>query len=321
MLPINRRQLILAGTMAALTQVSDAAPVHTGEPGGKTLLLWPDGAPGAGRVTAREEIVERLPDGPLRDRFVHHVTRPLLTLFPPRGKPNGVTLLIIPGGAYLRVVIDKEGFEAAEWFSARGFTAAVLRYRLPGDGWPAGADAPVHDAIRAMRLLRADRHSENVGASKLGVMGYSAGGHVAARLITEPTLDYARYDEADTLSSRPDFAILVYPVILMGGANAHSGSAQELLTAGGRNADLRRYSADLNVAAGTPRTMLVHAADDPGVPVANSLAMYAALRKANVRSELHVFDRGGHGFGLRAITGKTVAAWPTLAENWALNDE
>jgi acetyl esterase/lipase len=317
-LPETRRRIILAATMILAVTGAPAAPVPTGEPGGETIELWPEGAPGGERVVVKEELLERLPTGTLRDRVVQHTTRPLLTIFRPRAKANGVMLLIVPGGGYQRVVIDKEGFEAAEWFTRRGFAAAVLRYRLPADGWAAGADAPVHDAMRAIRLLRQAGRTDP--AQRIGAIGYSAGGHLVARLITEPSLSYGRHDAADELAARPDFAVLMYPVIDTTGAYAHAGSAAQLVAGGVNAAHLARYSPDLNVGADTPRTLLVHASDDATVPVENSQRMYDALRKAGVRSELHIFDRGGHGFGLRAITGRTVAIWPTLVENWALNE-
>lgn len=301
--------------MSALIPATQAAPAD-----GATVALWPSGAPGGEGVKVREEVVERLPGGPMRDRYVQHVTRPLLTLFAPRGTYNGITLLIVPGGGYLRVVIDKEGLEAADWFTARGFAAAVLRYRLPADGWAAGADAPVHDAMRAMRRLRSRREPGASAPGRVGIIGFSAGGHLCARLTTEPGLTYPRHDAADELSARPDFSVLMYPVIATSGAYAHAGSAQQLLAAGVSQADLARYSPNLNVSALTPPTMLVHAGDDASVPVENSLLMYAALRKAQVRSELHVFDSGGHGFGLRSVAGKDVAIWPTLVQNWAMNN-
>jgi acetyl esterase/lipase len=309
---LSRFPLFMAATLMIAN--SDAAGVPAAEPGGETVTLWPAGVPGAERVHVVEALSERAPQGPLRDRIAEHVTRPLLTLFHASGKPNGITLLIVPGGGYVRVVIDKEGFETAAWFAQRGFECAVLRYRLPADGWAAGADAPVHDAMRAVRLLR---QRPTAGNARLGVIGFSAGGHLVARLITEPRLAYPRQDAVDDLAARPDFAVLMYPVILTEGRAAHGGSVQQLLAAGIESADLKLLSPSSNVSAQTPPTLLVHAADDASVPVENSLAMYSALHAAGVRSELHVFDRGGHGFGMRGVNGIDAAAWPQLVETWA----
>lgn len=312
---------MLAATMTQLIPTASAAGVRTTEPAGETLRLWPGGVPGSKHVTAHEVFTERAPDGPLKDRIVEHVTQPSMVLFHAQRPANGVTLLIVPGGGYVRVVIDKEGFETAQWFAARGFECAVLRYRLPGDGWSAGADAPVHDALRAIRLLRARAPSTPDARAHLGVIGFSAGGHLVARLTTDPTLDYPRVDASDERSARPDFAVLMYPVILTTGAAAHGGSADQLRAAGVSAAELERYSPDRHVDSRTPRTLLIHAADDDAVPVDNSLRMFDALRRAGVRSELHVFDRGGHGFGLRSVAGKDVAAWPQLVQAWALADD
>jgi len=314
--PAACKQLILATLMAFTLPHADAAGVPTAEPGGETVVLWPAGVPGAEHVRVTQVLTERASEGPLRDRVAEHVTRPLMTLVHAQGKPNGITLLIVPGGGYVRVVIDKEGFETAEWFARRGFECAVLRYRMPADGWAAGADAPVHDAMRALRLLRQQQRPATANA-RFGVIGFSAGGHLAARLITEPGLAYPRQDVADELSARPDFAVLMYPVILTEGAAAHAGSVKQLLAAGVPAANLKLLSPPSNVSAQTPPTLLVHAADDQSVPVENSLAMYSALHAAGVRSELHVFDRGGHGFGLRGVQGIDAAAWPQLVENWA----
>ncbi len=307
--------------MAALVPPSASAAIPAGDPAGSAVDLWPHGTPGAEGVTVREQVVERNPEGPLRDRFAQHVTRPSLTLFAPKSAWNGITLLIVPGGGYVRVVIDKEGFEAADWFTARGFAAAVLRYRMPGDGWAAGADAPVHDALRAMRVLRKRMLPTGTVARRTGIMGFSAGGHLCARLITEPALDYSRYDGFDEASGMPDFAVLMYPVIATTGDAAHGGSVQQLRNSGVGTAELERYSPHLNVNASTPPTLLVHAADDSSVPVENSLLMHGALLRHRIRSELHVFDSGGHGFGLRGVEGRNAAAWPTLVQNWALSNE
>jgi acetyl esterase/lipase len=173
--------------------------------------------------------------------------------------------------------------------------------------------------MRAIRILRGQQPKTGEASRRVGVIGFSAGGHLAARLITELKLTYEHLDAADDLSARPDFAVLMYPVIATTGGSAHGGSVKQLLAAGLSDADLPRYSPDGNVTADTPPTLLVHAADDASVPVENSLLMFAALRKTGVRSELHVFDQGGHGFGMRGIAGKDVAAWPALVETWARN--
>jgi acetyl esterase/lipase len=310
-LPLNRRQVLLAGGVAGLASVARAVDSSEG------IELWPGRTPGADHVTVKEELVDNAAGATPRDRVVAHVTRPLLSLFKPKTGFNGVTLLVVPGGGYHRVVLDREGYDTADMLTAQGFAAAVLRYRLPADGWAAGADAPVHDAMRAVRWLRA-QNSLGGTAARVGAIGFSAGGHLLARLVTEPELRYSRHDALDDLSARADFAVLMYPVITTTGDTAHKGSAAQLVAAGVPESDLARYSAQLNVTADTPPTMLVHAADDTVVPVENSLVMFDALRKASVRSELHVFDRGGHGFGLRSIAGKDVAAWPMLVQNWAL---
>ena len=152
----------------------------------------------------------------------------------------------------------------------------------------------------------------------MGVIGFSAGGHAVARFITQPSSSYRRVDAIDDAAANVDFAVLMYPVIVTTGMSAHDGSARQLLASGIDPAALASYSPHLHVDPYTPPTLLVHAADDTTVPVENSLLMFEALRKAGVRSELHVFDRGGHAFGMRAIAGKDVAAWPQLVENWAL---
>jgi acetyl esterase/lipase len=314
--PLDRRQLLLAaGTFAAAVPLSaPASPLA--ESDGREIELWPGGVPGAEKVSARESVEELARDGAARDRVVWHVTRPLITVFEPRATPRGITFLVVPGGGYRRVVIDREGFDTAAWLTAQGFGAAVLRYRLPGDRWAAGPDAPVHDGLRALRWLRS-----NAGATgtRLGIIGFSAGGHLSGRLITEPELAYPKHDALDDFSGRPDMAVLMYPVILTTGAAAHAGSAQQLILSGVAPTDvaLARFEPTAHVSAATPPTILVHAADDQTVPLENSLRMHVALRTAGVSSELHVFESGGHGFGLRSIAGKSVASWPMLVQNWA----
>ena len=244
-----------------------------------------------------------------------------MTLFHASGKPNGITLLIVPGGAYVRVVIDKEGFESAEWFAQRGFDCAVLRYRMPADGWAAGPDAPVHDAMRALRLLRSRAGRNARGRPTLR----------SHRILRRGTPDRAPDHRTCTRLSTSGRSRCAFSPPGFRGAHVsgdrnerhirlHSGSARQLLAAGVAADELDRYSPNLHVGAHTPPTLLVHAADDGSVPVENSLLMFAALRAAGVRSELHVFDRGGHGFGMRGVAGIDASAWPQLVENWALSN-
>jgi acetyl esterase/lipase len=309
--PIDRRQLLLAGTFAAAAPTLAAPPPGAGH----DVDLWPGGTPGGAHVAVQESIEDLAPAGGARDRVVWHVTRPLITVFEPRTASRGITFLVVPGGGYRRVVIDREGFDTAEWLTAQGFGAAVLRYRLPGDRWAAGPDAPVHDGMRALRWLRAN----SAAGTRLAVIGFSAGGHLAARLVTEPGLVHPRHDALDDVPAKADLAALIYPVIFTTGEAAHPGSAQQLVLSGVAPTDtaLARYEPTAHVSAATPPTLLVHAADDQTVAVENSVRMFATLRAAGVSAELHVFDAGGHGFGLRSIAGKSVASWPTLVVNWA----
>jgi acetyl esterase/lipase len=313
-LPLDRRQVLLAGTAAAALP-----PAFAAEPqahAGREIELWPGGVPGGERVIAHESVEDLAPGATARDRVVWHVTRPVMTVFEPRSAPMGITFLVVPGGGYRRVVIDREGFDTADWLTAQGFGAAVLRYRLPGDRWAAGPDAPVHDGMRALRCLRGLAGSSR---TRFGIIGFSAGGHLAARLITEPGLAYPPRDDLDRSSALPDLAVLMYPVIFTTGPAAHAGSAQQLILSGVAPTDvaLARYEPHEHATAATPPTLLVHAADDESVPVENSLRMFGALRAAGAAAELHVFETGGHGFGLRGIAGKSVASWPMLVRNWA----
>lgn len=303
------------GTLAGTAQngVAQAALVQRDE----FIPLWPQGLPDPVPPGLTEEIIERATAGaPLRDRIARHVVTPGLTLRR-ASRPDGSVALIVPGGAYQHVVIDKEGLEIADWLAARGTTAAVLRYRLPGDGWRSGPDAPLQDAQRAVRWLRANGAALRADSARIGAIGCSAGGHLTARLLTGSTFaGYTARDDIDRASARPDFGALLYPVILVDGPDAHATSAQQLLGNDRSPTRLERYSPDRHVDAVTPPTWLLHAADDAAVPLSNTLAFHAALRAHAIASELHVFESGGHGFGLRFTVGKPVAAWPELLRAW-----
>lgn len=243
------------------------------------------------------------------------MTQPYLVVYRSR-RPNGTALLVTPGGGYERVVLDKEGSALVPTFVEQaGVTLFVLRYRLPGDGHDDARDAPLADAQRALRLIRARAGEWDIDPQRIGMIGFSAGGHVAASLGTRfGEKVYAVVDAADRQSSRPDFMLLVYPVIDMG-AHAHRGSRTRLLGATPMAADIAAYSPQRHVGADTPPTFLLHATDDDSVAVENSLLFFDALRRADVRAELHVYSHGGHGFGVRGAGGP-LARWPQLAFEW-----
>lgn len=273
------------------------------------LALWPDGPPGGEEVTAVETHEARPPPPGLRDRIVTHTRNPTMFVFRPE-QPNGVAIMICPGGGYIRVVRDKEGFEAARWLASRGYTCFVLTYRLPGDGWAAGANVPLQDAQRGLRIIRANAARYGLKTNRIGVQGFSAGGHVAAMLTTRfDDRVYEPADAADGLSARPDFSCLMYPVIALSGPLAHPGSAKEMSVGPAIPVESR-------VTRNTPPVFMVHAKDDPAVPVGNATLMADALKRAGVPVELHLFETGNHGFGLRSIDGRPTAAWPGLFEAW-----
>lgn len=279
--------------------------------------IWPQGdAPGAKSSPVNFQLTERSKDPALPDRAVSGVRAPQITVYPPQ-KPSGTAILVIPGGSYKRVVLDKEGSDLAAPFNARGYTLFVMTYRMPEDGHAEGADAPLADAQRALRTLRAQAGSRHLNPKKIGVMGFSAGGHVAASLETRyDEKVYTPVDNIDNQHARPDFVVLGYPVISMDQAIAHAGSRKALIGETPTAEQIKHYSPEQNVTAQTPPTLLLHAVDDPSVPVANSLVMFNALHAHNVLTELHLFSHGQHGFGVRGVKHLPAAVWPELAMNW-----
>lgn len=315
---ISRREaslggLVLAGTsLPVATRATTLANTTTQD----ILTLWPAGAPGGERVTVSEEVIERPHPQGLRDRIARGVRVPTLTVFLPRDRARA-GVLVIPGGGYKHVVIDKEGYETAAWLATQGFAAYVLRYRLPGDGWTAGPDAPLQDAQRAMRVVRDHCDRNGTGRDRTAVLGFSAGAHLAARLATRfAETTYEPRNALDATSARPSATALLYPVITLTGAGVHVGSRDFLLGPAPTAAALEQWSAQNGVTDAASPTFILHAADDMSVSLRNGQLMFDALRAAGVPVDLHVFALGGHGFGLRAIEGLPVAAWPTLLTDW-----
>lgn len=268
------------------------------------LDLWRGPPPGGEKVSVKQTVVERSTTPGLRDRALTGITRPTLTIYPAE-KPDGSVVLILPGGAYLRVVVDKEGEETARRLNAHGITAAVLMYRLPADGWAAGRDAPLQDAQRALRLLRSGVAGP-IDTKRIGVIGFSAGGDLAAALsLRAEGVTYERTDQADLVSARPDFTALVYPALDM-----------TVKPPDGKPPIPARAPILSFVNRASPPCFIVHAADDASVSADLSLRMFSALKAANVPAEMHVFSAGGHGFGVRLAQGKPAEAWPDLLLRW-----
>lgn len=284
---------VIASLRGALCSAAEPAPVSPRE-----IVIWPGPPPGGAAVQVKETIVERSTTPGLHDRVLMGIRRPRISVYAP-AKPDGSAVLILPGGAYQRVAIDKEGDETARRLSARGITAAVLFYRLPGDGWAAGRDAPLQDAQRALRLLRSGAAGP-LDTARIGVLGFSAGGDLAANLLLRPDAGtYEVVDSADRLATRPDFAGFVYPGL-------HPLPAP----------DGKAIALESLVNHATPPCFILHAADDQSVPVEGSLKLFSALKAANVPAEMHIFDEGGHGFGIRLVAGKPAEAWPDLFLRW-----
>lgn len=245
---------------------------------------------------------------------VRKVTVPTLTpYFADPEKSNGSAVIICPGGAYGMLAINKEGFKVAEWLNSIGIHAFVLKYRLPSDLIMKNKTvAPLQDAQEALRMVRRNAVKWKINPNKIGIMGFSAGGHLASTLSTH--YNDKVYIPSDTTSAKPNFSILIYPVISTQEGITHQGSKDNLL---GKNPDralVDSYSNEKQVNATTPKAFLVHATDDKAVPVENSINYYLALKKEKVVAEMHLYENGGHGFGL-GVKG-TNTFWPKTCEKW-----
>jgi len=241
------------------------------------------------------------------------VSNPTLTIFKPE-KPNGKSVIICPGGSYAILAFDKEGTRVAEEFNKWGVTAFVLKYRLPDDSINIDRSlAPLQDAQQAIRWVRANAAQYGIDRNKIGIMGFSAGGHLASTAATHFNFR-ADADNNDTTSARPDFAILIYPVITFDSTFGHKGSRNNLVGANASKEKFDFYSNELQVTPTTPPTFLIHASDDATVPVENSIRFYQACIKNKVLAEMHIYPKGGHGFGMYNKT--TDDNWMERLRNW-----
>jgi len=283
--------IITAISFVMATPVGQAANSH------EVKLLWPDGAPGA----------KGSDDG----------DKPSLTIYlPDKEKATGAAVVIFPGGGYGHLAMDHEGHQIAQWLNSIGVAGFIVKYRHRNSGAGYGHPAPIQDAQRAIRMVRSRAKEWDVDPGRIGIIGFSAGGHLASTAGTHFNTRYSKpVDEIDRCSARPDFMILMYPVISFTEWYTHKGSMVNLL---GKNPDkdlIENFSNEKQVTSETPPTFLVHANDDNGVPPENSIAFYLALRKAKVPAEMHIYEKGSHGFGLG--TGKgACSSWPVRCEDW-----
>ncbi len=285
--------------------------------GGDDRSLAEGGRRASPAVPPVETVDQRSADPDLPDRAVRGITRPRLVVFRPR-IPNGGRRAGDAGRCLYPYRDRQGGYEIARWLSARGYAVFVLFYRLPGDGWKAGPDVALSDAQRAMRLIRSRAQDFAIDPERVAAMGFSAGGHLCCDLATRfAAKTYDPVDAADRLSARPFIAAPIYAVQSMTWPVAHAASREQLIGKDASPALERAHTPAENVTKQTPPCFLLHAEDDPTVPVENSLLFRAALKAQGITVETHLFTNGGHGFGLRKTIGKPVEAWPELFLDWA----
>ena len=292
-------RVIFVCAFTAMMSAATFSQAQAAEPH-EVRLLWPDGAPGAKGTEGGD--------------------KPSLTIYlPEKDKATGAAVVIFPGGGYGHLAMDHEGHQIAEWLNSFGVAGFIVKYRHSRSGAGYGHPAPLQDAQRAIRTVRSGAEQWNVDPDRIGIIGFSAGGHLASSLGTHFHQRYSETkDEIDRVSCRPDFMILMYPVISFTEPFTHKGSRRNLL---GENPDpelVENLSNEKQVTPETPPTFLVHADDDKGVPPQNSIAFYLALKKANVPAEMHIYEKGGHGFGPGAGKGP-VSSWMLRCSEWMKN--
>ncbi len=290
--------LFLANTFSAFSQNLE-------------IPLW-ENIPGAIKSNDYKEEITKDDDGVIKG--FSKVSQPTLTVFlADQSSSNGTAVIICPGGGYLHLAINKEGYKIAKWFNSFGISAFVLKYRMPSDLIMKDKTiGPLQDAQEAIRMVRNNASKWHLDPNKIGIMGFSAGGHLAATVSTQ----YAEkvYDSKDEVSARPDFSILIYPVISMQDGITHSGSKKYLLGENVNSEMTERFSNEKRVEDKTPKAFLVHATDDKAVPVENSINYYLALKQHNIPVEMHIYENGGHGFGLGIK--ETNINWTKACEKW-----
>lgn len=300
--------LVLFAAAAACTPASSRPePAAALQRPQETIRLWPGAPPGEAVETGPEVIGS---EGSATGAY-SRISVPRMDVYRP-DRPNRTAVLVLGGGGYFRIQVGSAAAPIARWLQSEGTTAFVLYYRLPGDGWP--AVAPMQDAQRALRTIRAQAAGYGIDPAKIGVIGSSAGGHLAGMMATRGDHSfYGPVDAIDRIRATPDFAGLLYPVISLRSPIDTTRTRREL----GSQADaVAAYSVETLVTAATPPVFLAHTADDPIADVRHSQWMFDAMRRANRPVEMHIFERGGHSWGM-GEPGSAVSAWPRLFRQWA----
>lgn len=277
----------------------------------KTVNVWKGEIPGSIKCAAYKEKLDTTGSW----SRLSNVSNPRLDVYlAPADKATGTAVIICPGGGYGRLATGHEGIQVAKWFNSLGISAFVLKYRLPSDSIMKNKTiGPLQDAQEAMRQVRRNTKEWKINPDKIGIMGFSAGGHLASTLSTHYNDNV--YTPSDTISARPDFSILIYPVISMNKSITHQGSRDNLLGINASDELVAKYSNELQVNEKTPPAFMVHAFDDGAVPVENSINYALAMKKFKVPCELHLYESGGHGFGL-GRTKNTETSWPDACIKW-----
>ncbi len=298
---ITAGALLLAGQPAWAWQ--DAAPAV------EEIALWPGRPPGEGSVTGPEVI-----GGPGAGfGAVSNIATPRMRVYRP-STPNGTAVLVCGGGGYFRIQLWKESTPIAQWLQARGYTVFELLYRLPNDGWDAAA--PFMDAQRAMKIIRTRASEYGISPDRIGIMGFSAGGHLAGFTALQPARPlYSGADQFERVSARPDFSVLLFPVVSLRAPYESTRTRRELIGRDPSVAAQNAWSLDTYASADAPPTIIFAAADDPTTPPGHGILLFERLVAAGASAELHLFRNGGHGWGL-GEPGQVLSQWPTMFEQW-----
>ena len=309
--------IFLLGGMAFLSCQEDGKNVDDDLPMESEIFIWDNTSFELEENLSTEVITERPPDRLCAsNRAVEKVNRPSITPFIPQN-PNGLAVIICPGGGYARLAFDKEGTLVAEWLNQLGITAFVLKYRLPEGADSSQKDFPLQDAQRAIRYIRAKAGEFQINPDKVGIMGFSAGGHAAGTLGTDfGKMVYSPEDSIDAQSARPDFMMLIYPVISMESGITHEGSRSRLLGPNPSQELIDEFSLEKRVSEKTPPAFLAHAKDDGAVIPENSIRLNEALVAAKINSTLYLYENGGHGGALCQGDEIDFSRWANDCQNW-----